>query len=80
MAPALSFGLFAAGFLAGTSPSSRRRRRPVRRRAQFDLWAVLIGGLGGLCFASALYYVVWLVGVVRLCDGARRARSSAGPR
>lgn len=70
--PLLAFALFVGGFVGAyvyvEHIGGAGRFRGV---AQFDLWAVLVGALVGLALSSAVYYVVWLAGVVRLCDGAR---------
>ncbi|MGH8866849.1 MAG: hypothetical protein ACRDYU_02495 [Actinomycetes bacterium] len=70
--PLLAFALFVTGFLA--AERYVRHIDAADRFAgipQFDLWAVLIGALVGLALSSGLYYVVWLTGVARLCEGAR---------
>lgn len=63
--PLLAFALFVGGFVGAyvyvEHIGGAGRFRGV---AQFDLWAVLVGALVGLALSSAVYYVVWLAGVV----------------
>jgi hypothetical protein len=70
--PATAFVLFVLGFWAG---SAYINGVPVAQKfsgvAQFDLWAFLLGGLLGFGLASCVYFVAWLVGLIRLCDKIR---------
>lgn len=66
--PSALFVLFVAGYLA---TSSFARDIPVARhfrsaRAEFGLWAVLMGVVGGFALASAAYFCGWLIAARRL--------------
>lgn len=76
--PFWAFALFGGGFVATTVYVHHlAAARSFARVQQFDLWAVLLGALVGLALSSSLYYVVWVAGVAKLCDDARRGATVA---
>jgi hypothetical protein len=70
--PTSAFVLFILGFWA---TSAYVKSVPVAATfddvVQFDLWTFLLGGLMGFGLASGVYFVVWLIGLMRLCDKIR---------
>ncbi|MDQ1423249.1 MAG: hypothetical protein QOD72_747 [Acidimicrobiaceae bacterium] len=66
--PAAGFVLFVLGFW--TARSYVRSRAAADDFAGFevdyDLWAALMGAMGGFALAACAYFVIWLVGIRRL--------------
>jgi hypothetical protein len=64
------FGLFLIGFwlvviYVRQIPAADRF---AAARAEFDLWVVLLGAVGGYTVAASAAFVTWLVGLARLVD------------
>ncbi len=77
--PAAVFSLFAIGFWGA---AVYIRGIPVADRfedvrAHFDLWAALIGALGGYALAASACFAVWLAGLLRLFERVRAATAAS---
>lgn len=66
----MAFGLFILGF---TITASYLGSIPVARDfagvVQFTLWVSVVSTLVGFGAASSAYFLAWLVGLIRLCEG-----------
>jgi hypothetical protein len=66
--PGVLFALFVGGFWGAggymRNISIADKFDPVK--VEFDLWTAVLGVLGGFAAAAGLYFVCWLVGIVRL--------------
>lgn len=64
-----AFVLFVAGFWAA---NTYIRNIPVAQRLddkpQFDLWAALVGALGGFALSALVLFGSWLVGILQLAS------------
>lgn len=69
--PAALFILFVGGYWGTTA---YLRNLPVADKfdpvkIEFGLWAAIVGALGGFAAAAGLYFVFWLVGMLRVHGG-----------
>jgi hypothetical protein len=70
--PVAAFVLFVVGFVAGRSYVQHLSvSSAFDQVALFDDWVVLLAALTGLALASALYFTVWLTGLLQLAGPVR---------
>jgi len=77
--PAVLFALFVGGFWGvgsyiGNIPVADKFD-PVK--IEFGLWTAILGVLGGFAAAAGLYFVCWLVGIVRLHSGVEKRAAAS---